>query len=111
MTNQNIDTPTPDESTTTRPIGFWLRVVDAKISEQFDEAFAPEGVSRRDWMLLSMLDGDAAHPAFAERIARKAARGGRGRVREASDGALEGGSQGERSHTAGVFGASRVAEL
>ena len=79
MTNENIDTPTPDEGTTTRPIGFWLRVVDAKISEQFDEAFAPEGVSRRDWMLLSMLDGDAAHPAFAERIARKAARGGRGR--------------------------------
>ena len=75
MSTEHIDTPTPDEGTTTHPIGFWLRVVDAKIREQFDEAFTNEGASRRDWMLLSMLDGDAPHPGFAERFARKAGRG------------------------------------
>lgn len=88
MNNENIDTPTPNEGTTTagadRPIGFWLRVVDATISEQFAAAFAQEGVTRRDWMLLTVIDGEVAHPAFAERLARTAERHWRGGKRFAA---------------------------
>jgi hypothetical protein len=85
MNDQNFDTTGDDSPDTTptegapaadriptdgRPLGFWLRAVDALLTREFDAAFAEEGVTRRDWMLLNALSGDT-DPALAERLARR----------------------------------------
>ena len=62
---------TPDENAGARPLGFWLRTVDALISREFAAAFDGEGATRRDWMLLNAVSGDVDAPGFAERFARK----------------------------------------
>lgn len=54
-----------------RPLGFWLRAVDAGISDAFATALADEGVTRWDWMVLSALSGVVDAPDFAARVARK----------------------------------------
>lgn len=35
------------------PLGFWLRTVDALFDSSMDELFAPDGLTRRQWQLLS----------------------------------------------------------
>ncbi|NYE18393.1 MarR family winged helix-turn-helix transcriptional regulator [Microbacterium immunditiarum] len=54
-----------------RPLGYWLRVVDDLLTRRFAEAFANEGVTRRDWMTLNALSGDVDAPGLADRLARK----------------------------------------
>lgn len=39
----------------TRPIGFWLKLVDRLIDEQFDRALADFSVSRQQWEILNIL--------------------------------------------------------
>lgn len=63
-----------NQNTDPRPFGWWLRTVDALITRELATAFEAEGVTRRDWMLLSVLSGDIARPGLAERIARKGKR-------------------------------------
>jgi DNA-binding MarR family transcriptional regulator len=41
--------------TDTRPIGFWLKLVDRLIDEQFAETLEEHGVTRRQWQLLNVL--------------------------------------------------------
>lgn len=43
-----------------RPLGYWLRRVDALISREFDTRLAESGADRRDWMLLNVIDGTYA---------------------------------------------------
>ncbi|WOQ70653.1 hypothetical protein RYJ27_05510 [Microbacterium limosum] len=43
-----------------RPLGYWLRLVDALISREFDTRLAEPGADRRDWMLLNIIDGTHA---------------------------------------------------
>ena len=82
---------TPDDNAGARPLGFWLRTVDALINREFAAAFDGEGATRRDWMLLNAVSGDVNVPGFADRFARK---GGkrlrgleqRGWVEESGDG-------------------------
>lgn len=73
-----------------RPIGYWLRALDRLISREFAEAFAGEGVDRRDWMLLGVLSGHVELPPFAERFTRRGKRlrrlAERGWVQEQGDG-------------------------
>ena len=38
-----------------RPIGYWLRLVDRLIDEQFESTLDEHGVTRRQWQLLSVL--------------------------------------------------------
>ncbi|WP_404429827.1 hypothetical protein LG299_10145 [Microbacterium lacus] len=57
-----------------RPFGWWLRTVDALVAREFATAFEAEDITRRDWMLLSVLSGDIDRPGLAERIARKGKR-------------------------------------
>jgi hypothetical protein len=57
-----------------RPLGYWLRAVDALLTREFAAAFESEGVTRRDWMLLGVLSGDVDAPGLAERLARKGKR-------------------------------------
>ena len=77
MPHQREDSPMENHndnetvSPADRPLGFWLRTVDALIAREFDHVFADEGLTRRDWMLLSALSGTApVPPAVSEKIAR-----------------------------------------
>lgn len=46
--------------TTPRPIGYWLKLVDRRIDEQFASTLEEHGVTRRQWQLLNVLSrGDA----------------------------------------------------
>lgn len=58
-------------STDSRPLGYWLRVVDGLITHEFATAFEDEHVDRRDWMLLNVVSGDVRDPRLTERLARK----------------------------------------
>ncbi|MBN9154045.1 MAG: hypothetical protein J0J05_08685 [Microbacterium sp.] len=75
------DTPHDDEGAertaddvgtpTERPLGYWLRLVDALITREFARTLENEGVGRRDWMLLNVLSGTIEVPGLAERLARR----------------------------------------
>jgi hypothetical protein len=43
-----------------RPIGYWLRLVDTLINEQFARTLDEHGVTRLQWQLLNVLSGGAA---------------------------------------------------
>ncbi|HBS73360.1 MAG: hypothetical protein CMH38_09965 [Microbacterium sp.] len=84
------ETPTP------RPLGFWLRALDASLSREIDGRLAAEDVTRRDWMLLNVIDGSIDAPWPTRQ--RRGPGHGRGRhlrhladrgwVEEAGDGSL-----------------------
>lgn len=40
---------------TTRPLGFWLKLVDSLIDEHFAATLEEHGVTRRQWQVLNML--------------------------------------------------------
>lgn len=42
-------------ATAQRPIGFWLRLLDAKIEEQFAATLEEHGLTRRQWQLMHVL--------------------------------------------------------
>lgn len=48
-----------------KPIGFWLKLVDRLIDEQFAATLDEHGVTRRQWQLLNVLD---AGPATVEQL-------------------------------------------
>jgi len=48
-----------------RPIGFWLKLVDRLIDEQFAETLDEHGVTRRQWQLLTVL---SRGPATLEQL-------------------------------------------
>jgi len=43
-----------------RPIGYWLRLVDRLVNEQFERTLDEHGVTRVQWQLLNVLAGGAA---------------------------------------------------
>lgn len=49
------DTGSRQTATATRPIGFWLKLVDRLIDEQFDTALTEFGVTRHQWEILNIL--------------------------------------------------------
>lgn len=52
------DTPDTPQS---RPFGYWLKAVDRLMAAEFAAAFDGEGITRRDWRLLNVVDGTADH--------------------------------------------------
>lgn len=75
-----MNTKTTDE--TSRPFGFWLKAVDRLMAAEFASAFESEGVTRREWRLLNVVDGTvpAAHaksdsPLPAHKLTRLIERG------------------------------------
>lgn len=52
MDTHDDNTTPPDRD---RPLGYWLRTVDALIADAFRTSLRDEGVGRRDWMLLHAL--------------------------------------------------------
>ena len=41
-----------------RPIGYWLKKLDRLIDEQFEQQLGEAGLSRRQWQVINMLEGD-----------------------------------------------------
>lgn len=54
----STDTPDTPQS---RPFGYWLKAVDRLMAAEFAAAFDGEGITRRDWRLLNVVDGTADH--------------------------------------------------
>jgi DNA-binding MarR family transcriptional regulator len=50
---------------TPRPIGYWLKLVDRLIDEQFASTIEEHGVTRRQWQLLNVLSRE---PATVEQL-------------------------------------------
>lgn len=69
--NENEDNENDDAENVAepadRPLGYWLRVVDALLTREFASALAAEGASRREWMLLNVVSGDVRGPLPAHR--------------------------------------------
>ncbi|WP_424936994.1 MULTISPECIES: hypothetical protein [Bacteria] len=55
-----------------RPFGFWITAVDRLLRAEFATAFEREGITRRDWRLLNLVDGTvpAGRPLRAEKLRR-----------------------------------------
>jgi hypothetical protein len=47
----------PADRAEARPLGYWLRTVDRLLSDRFARAFESEGLTRRDWRLMNLIDG------------------------------------------------------
>ena len=54
-----------------RPFGFWLKLVDRRISEEMETLFAADGITRREWRLLNLLAGEARDERLADRLRSK----------------------------------------
>ena len=54
-----------------RPFGFWLKLVDRRISDEMETLFADDGITRRDWRMLNLLAGEARDERLAERLLSK----------------------------------------
>jgi len=74
-THEDHPTPEPDEPAEpkagARPFGFWLKLVDRRLSEEMAELFADEGLSRRDWRALNLYAGAAEDERLAARLAER----------------------------------------
>lgn len=64
------DHDAPDQ-TDRRPFGFWLKLIDRRLSEEMEELFAADGITRRDWRMLNLLAGTAQDERLAERVHAK----------------------------------------
>ena len=53
-----------------RPLGYWLRVVDARLTREFRTVFEADGLDRRDWMLLNAIAGTVDRGPVAARLER-----------------------------------------
>ena len=49
--------------TAPRPLGFWLKLLDQLIDRRFEETLGEQGVSRRQWQLLTVLGSSSATSA------------------------------------------------
>ena len=46
-----------------RPLGYWLKLVDSLIDEQFAATLEEHGVTRRQWQVLNLLEQQPATEA------------------------------------------------
>lgn len=71
-TTDTTETPQPP-----RPFGYWLKAVDRLMAAEFAAAFDDEGITRRDWRLLNVVDGsvERERPLRAHKLRRLIDRG------------------------------------
>lgn len=58
-------------TSTDRPFGFWLKLVDRRLSDEMQTLFDADGITRRDWRMLNLLAGEARDERLAERLQSK----------------------------------------
>lgn len=51
-----------------RPIGFWLKLVDALVDDAYTRLLDQHGLSREQWQLLDAMDAGPQQTAYFERI-------------------------------------------
>src|SRR5215218_8537505 len=66
-TSAERETPAPAG----RPFGFWLKLIDRRLSEEMETLFAADGIRRRDWRVLNLLAGEVRDERLAERLRSK----------------------------------------
>ena len=68
---------TADNTDNPRPFGYWLTALDRLMAAEFAAAFENEGITRRDWRLLNVIDGsvDSDRPLPAHKLGRLIERG------------------------------------
>jgi hypothetical protein len=73
----SMNTSESHTSESTRPFGFWLKVTDRLLTDEFATAFENERAGRRDWRLLNVVDGTipARRPLHAHKLQRLVDRG------------------------------------
>ncbi len=54
--------------TAERPIGYWVRHLDRLIDAAFDQAFAREGLGRREWQVMNALVSPVDAAGLAEAL-------------------------------------------
>jgi hypothetical protein len=62
------DRPAPG---TDRPFGFWLKLIDRRLSDEMQALFAADGISRRDWRMLNLIAGEARDERLTDRLRAK----------------------------------------
>ena len=56
-------------ATDERPIGFWLKLVDQLVDDQFGASFEEHGVTRRQWQMMNLLtDGPATERQLSDAL-------------------------------------------
>jgi len=56
-------------ATQERPIGFWLKLVDQLVDEQYGASFEEHGVTRRQWQMMNMLtNGPATEKELSDQL-------------------------------------------
>ncbi|MEB7503912.1 MarR family winged helix-turn-helix transcriptional regulator [Arthrobacter koreensis] len=56
-------------ATEERPIGFWLKLVDQLVDEQFGASFEEHGLTRRQWQMMNLLtNGPATGPELSDQL-------------------------------------------
>ncbi len=63
------------QDTTDRPLGYWLKATDRLMAAEFAAAFQHEGITRRDWRLLNLVEGTADRRLPAHKLAGLIERG------------------------------------
>ena len=55
-----------------RPLGYWLKATDRLMAAEFARAFENEGITRREWRLLNVVDGtvQSGHPVDDRKLGR-----------------------------------------
>lgn len=53
---------------TQRPLGFWLKLVDGLINQQFDGLVEEHGVTRRQWQIMNVLAGSPSTEAELTKV-------------------------------------------
>lgn len=54
-------------ATDERPIGFWLKLVDQLVDDEFGSSFEEHGVTRRQWQMMNLLtDGPATEKELSD---------------------------------------------
>ncbi|MDJ0355738.1 MarR family transcriptional regulator [Paenarthrobacter sp. PH39-S1] len=53
---------------TQRPLGFWLKLVDGLINQQFDGLVEEHGVTRRQWQIMNVLTGSPSTEAELTKV-------------------------------------------
>ena len=66
-----MDTMNTDITPSALPFGFWLRAVDRLLAREFRTAFDAEGLTRRDWRMLSALSDGELSPELSARLSRR----------------------------------------
>jgi len=61
-----------ENSETLHPFGFWITATDRLLRAEFATVFEDEGITRRDWRIMNVVDGTAAsdHPLRGRKLHR-----------------------------------------